>query len=224
MDEAAWLACTDPHRLLDEATRCVSHRKLILFACSCARRAWDLVQDAGDLGALDALEGIAEPGGGEPGPWVRAIVSVTRALAGAARRFAETPVVRYDPHPVFATAVSDVAVASRIARCASRVRTGRPLKALRREERRVQRILLRDVAGNPFRTPRLDDGWRKGNEGMAEKLAAGAYESRSFGNMRILADALEEAGFTDQDILGHLRKHGPHTRGCWVVDLVLGRK
>jgi hypothetical protein len=40
----------------------------------------------------------------------------------------------------------------------------------------------------------------------------------------ILADALEEAGCTDAAILSHLRGPGPHVRGCWVVDLLLGKE
>ncbi len=42
--------------------------------------------------------------------------------------------------------------------------------------------------------------------------------------MPVLADALEDAGCADADILAHCRGHGPHVRGCWVVDLVLGKE
>jgi hypothetical protein len=50
------------------------------------------------------------------------------------------------------------------------------------------------------------------------------YESRDFGAMPILADALQDAGCEDAAILGHCRGAGPHVRGCWVVDLVLGKE
>jgi hypothetical protein len=50
------------------------------------------------------------------------------------------------------------------------------------------------------------------------------YESRDFGAMPILADALQDAGCTSDDILKHCRDaHATHVRGCWVVDLVLGK-
>ncbi|QDU20371.1 hypothetical protein ETAA1_23230 [Urbifossiella limnaea] len=49
------------------------------------------------------------------------------------------------------------------------------------------------------------------------------YESRDFAPMPVLADALEDAGCADNDILAHCRGDGPHVRGCWVVDLVLGK-
>jgi hypothetical protein len=54
---------------------------------------------------------------------------------------------------------------------------------------------------------------------MAQKM----YESRDFGDLAVLADALEEAGCQDQDVLSHFRSGGEHARGCWVVDLLLGR-
>jgi hypothetical protein len=50
------------------------------------------------------------------------------------------------------------------------------------------------------------------------------YESRDFSAMPILADALQDAGCEDESILAHCRGPGPHVRGCWVVDLVLGRE
>jgi hypothetical protein len=50
------------------------------------------------------------------------------------------------------------------------------------------------------------------------------YESRDFTAMPILADALQDAGCDNEQILGHCRGPGLHMRGCWVVDLVLGKQ
>jgi hypothetical protein len=58
---------------------------------------------------------------------------------------------------------------------------------------------------------------------QALALARTAYEERRFEDLPLLADALEEAGCTDEAILSHLRGPGPHVRGCWALDLVLGR-
>ena len=55
-------------------------------------------------------------------------------------------------------------------------------------------------------------------------LARQMYESLDFGAMPILADALQDAGCDSADILNHCRGPGPHVRGCWVVDLVLGKE
>jgi hypothetical protein len=85
-----------------------------------------------------------------------------------------------------------------------------------------QAELARDIFGNPFRSPALDPAWRVWNGGTVPMLARGIYEERAFDRLPILADALEEAGCTDGGILGHCRGPGPHVRGCWVVDLILG--
>jgi hypothetical protein len=57
-----------------------------------------------------------------------------------------------------------------------------------------------------------------------DRLASHIYDSRAFDRLPILADALEEAGCKDAEILAHCRGPGPHVRGCWVVDLVLGKE
>lgn len=79
---------------------------------------------------------------------------------------------------------------------------------------------FRDVAGNPFRPVTFDPHWRSET---AVSLASGIYTERAFDRMPILADALEEAGCDHADVLSHCRGDGPHTRGCWVVDLLLGK-
>ena len=82
--------------------------------------------------------------------------------------------------------------------------------------------LLRDVFGNPFRPVAFDAAWLTST---VTALARGMYDSRDFGAMPILADALQDAGCTSDDILGHCRDaHATHVRGCWVVDLVLGKE
>jgi hypothetical protein len=81
--------------------------------------------------------------------------------------------------------------------------------------------LLRDVFGNPFRPVALDPRWRTPT---AIALARAIYEGRAFDRLPILADALQEAGCEEADVLGHCRSDGPHVRGCWVADLVLGKE
>jgi hypothetical protein len=74
--------------------------------------------------------------------------------------------------------------------------------------------------GNPFRPVALNPEWLTPT---VTALARGMYDSRDFGAMPILADALQDAGCDSEDILSHCRSDGPHVRGCWVVDLVLGK-
>ncbi len=79
--------------------------------------------------------------------------------------------------------------------------------------------LLRDIFGNPFRPVVFDPAWRTDT---AVALARTMYDSREFGAMPILADALQDAGCEDEQVLNHCRDAtAPHVRGCWVVDLVL---
>ncbi len=80
---------------------------------------------------------------------------------------------------------------------------------------------LCDIVGNPFRSAPFSPDWRTTT---AVALAAQMYESREFGAMPILGDALQDAGCDSADVLEHCRGAGPHVRGCWVVDLVLGKE
>ena len=86
-----------------------------------------------------------------------------------------------------------------------------------------QCALLRCLFGNPFRPVSLDPAWLGWNAGTVVKLAQAIYDDRRFGELPVLADALEDAGCTDAAILAHCRGPGEHVRGCWAVDLVLGR-
>jgi hypothetical protein len=91
--------------------------------------------------------------------------------------------------------------------------------------------LLRCVLGSPFRPlPPLDLTWLAWHGGAVKRLAEAAYEERELpsghldaGRLAVLADMLEESGCADAELLGHLRGPGPHVRGCWVVDLLLGK-
>jgi hypothetical protein len=99
-------------------------------------------------------------------------------------------------------------------------------------ESAVQCELLRDLFGNPFRpAPEIRQDWFRWNDGAVATLTASAYEHRTLpagslesGRLAVLADALEDAGCTDAELLGHLRGPGLHVRGCWALDLVLSRE
>jgi hypothetical protein len=77
------------------------------------------------------------------------------------------------------------------------------------------------VVGNPFRTVAFDPSWRTS---AVVGLARATYDDRAFDQLPILADALQEAGCEDAEVLGHCRSSGWHVRGCWVVDLLLGKE
>jgi hypothetical protein len=91
------------------------------------------------------------------------------------------------------------------------------------EEGREQARLLREIIGNPFHPVAIDSTWTQANERAAVRIAREIDDEEAFHQTPILADALEDAGCTDEVILSHLRGPGPHAPGCWVVDLILGK-
>jgi len=92
---------------------------------------------------------------------------------------------------------------------------------LRDEHLRLQAAVFRDIVGNPFRPVAFDPRWRTAD---TVGLARAVYEDRSFARLPLLADALMDAGCDDDRVLDHCRSRGPHARGCWAVDLVLGKE
>lgn len=97
-------------------------------------------------------------------------------------------------------------------------------------ESQAQCQLIRDIMGNPFRFATINPACLTWNDAAVVRLAQVAYDERQLpegtldnSRLAILADALEEAGCTDAEILDHFRSPGPHVRGCWAVDLCLGK-
>ncbi|AMV28725.1 hypothetical protein VT84_30245 [Gemmata sp. SH-PL17] len=84
----------------------------------------------------------------------------------------------------------------------------------------VGAIVLRDIFGNPFRPVTVESSWLTST---VTALATGIYAEKAFDRLPILADALMDAGCANDDLLNHLRSDGPHVRGCWALDLVLGK-
>ena len=81
--------------------------------------------------------------------------------------------------------------------------------------------MIHEVVGNPFRPVQVDPAWLTSDVVL---LATGIYDDRAFDRMPILADALQDAGCDNDDILNHLRDpNATHVRGCWALDLILGK-
>lgn len=87
----------------------------------------------------------------------------------------------------------------------------------------AQADLVRCVLGVPHARIRLDPTWRDANDAAALRVAEAIDRDRRFDDLPILADALDDAG-ADDALVAHCRAPGPHARGCWPVDLVLGRR
>jgi hypothetical protein len=205
MTEAEWLAWADPMPMLEFRGTRQSHRKRRLFVVACCRRIAHLMTDTGHR-AVTAGEDFADGKINQHqlhDAW-RAVgfpKAENRGYAAAAARAASV------------SPGNDLAAhgaASAVYACAR--------KAL---ERAAQAVLLRDIFGNPFRPVVVDPNWLTST---VVALAKGIYEERAFDRMPILADALQDAGCDNDDILNHCRDaKQTHVRGCWVVDLVLGK-
>jgi hypothetical protein len=118
-------------------------------------------------------------------------------------------------------------VAHDIVESASQCFEGAEIEAAAHAEEVIQSRLVRDIFGNPFRPMSLNPSWQTPN---VVSLAQAAYDNRILpagtldpDRLGILADALEDAGCTDPVILDHLRGPGPHVRGCFVIDALLGK-
>jgi hypothetical protein len=210
MTEAEWVACEDPGLLLKQLKGQVSDRKLRLFAVACCRAVWRQLGESGRRavevaeGFCDGILGVAEL------EQIRdeAHRAMPPAFQDRAGWFHWAAAMTVD-EPAFFVAFQ---VDSQLDGCA----IPETAQMVRTEG------FLRDIFGNPFRPVAFAPQWRTA---AAVALASQMYESREFANMPILADALEDAGCDNDDIIAHCRDpKATHVRGCWVVDLVLGKE
>jgi hypothetical protein len=202
-----------------------SYRKRMLVACACARRIlWVLGDDARGLRLLEACEAYVDASAkGEAKAW-KAVVAARKEVH-ARKRECEREALRYKfeldgLHTVLAASVLGTTFAGDVFNFAANAANA-PRRGSSDAEVRAQMAIFRDVFKNPFHTVDFSNEWRTAT---AVSLARQMYESRDFSALPILADALQDAGCEDETILGHCRGAGTHVRGCWVVDLVLGKE
>jgi hypothetical protein len=203
----------------------VSDRKAQLFAAACCRRVWHLMTDPRHRAAVVAAEHFADGVLTEAmfESALRPVVALWRVIPDATRvewevRHYMTGATRHLGYKRCAAYA-----ASYVGRGAARTagtRESAGWVAARDAEGLAQLALVQDLVG-PASRPAADPSWLTS---IVLALAGQMYELRDFSVMPILADALEEAGCDDVDVLGHCRSSGPHVRGCWVVDLVLGKE
>ena len=221
MTGAEWLACDDPKVLWARCEPQATERKKALFRVACCRSAVAATNQTEQYEfEVSVLEGYAD--GHLDHDVVHRVFTRLSWPAREAQRAGPTP---GDPPARFveevmiaATAPGDQATESALAFAQWTLEAvGLGVASARRPFV----ALVRDIFGNPFRPITPDPRWRTS---AALSLAATMYESRDFAPMPVLADALEEAGCDDAAVLAHCRDpQAPHVRGCWVVDLVLGK-
>jgi hypothetical protein len=222
MTESEWLGGDDPGFLLDYLEGKVSDRKLWLFAVGCCRRMWHLLTDERSRNAVNITEQYAEG---------RASANALQAaleLAGCVDEENETG----EPTPAAVAWLIARPPAFDAAYACGHISVLMDRESMKRQpdwwatheregevEAKHQANLLRCIMGNPFRS--ISD--RPGR--FAPKviaLAEAIYEERTFERLPALGHALEDAGCDNADIFAHCGGTGPHDRGCWVLDAVLG--
>ncbi len=226
MTEAEWLTGQHPEAMLAVLGLDVSTRKLRYFLVACARRVLPAHADVEMIEALAIAELYAD-GLARRQDLKRSREALTKTQSARARRWSSL----YSDHirsvPAWHANREQIArAAGAVTRCCAwsstrRVFGGSVSMTYPDAELAAQAVLLRDIFGNPFRPVALDPDWLTSDVLL---LAGGIYEERAFDRMPILADALQDAGCTNEDVLTHCRgANPPHVRGCWVVDLLLGK-
>jgi hypothetical protein len=232
MTEAEWFECREPQKMLDwlQSSGRASDRRLRLFAVACCRRLWHILKRRKSREAVEIAEQYAE---GKVGDKELAVGRKKASNAvGALNRSAwlyEAAILDLARavDSVCCQPAADVAHAVAKQTADSYGPTGARVR-----ERAAQAEILRCTIPNPFQAPAaLSPGWLAWGGGTVKRLAEAAYEERQLpsgtldgARLAVLADALEEADCSQPDLLDHLRGPGPHVRGCWPVDLLLGKQ
>ena len=229
MTAVKWLSCTDPEKMLESLLGKASERKMRLFAVACCRRIWHLLTDEASREALQVAEAYADrllSVEERQNTWdaafqvlVRSFQSLTRDSASRGRSLTADDFAAWAASRALHRSWANVSIYTW-----QQVRDAVSLTAgavAAQTEANEMASLLRCIFGNSFRPVAVDPAWVTAN---VVALAQTVYDNRSIELMPILADALEDAGCDNADILNHCRQPGEHVRGCWVVDLVLRKE
>jgi hypothetical protein len=219
MIESEWQSCDDPRLMLEFLRGKASERKLRLFAVACYRR----VPGFAALPEVAVAERLAE-GLVTEEELAEARAESARGDEQSVGQFSYVP----PPESILLALGAGLAVTASPAADAAKAVSGKAAAFVGGGELLGQAGLLREIIGNAFRPASINPDWLTPT---VTGLAAAAYEERDLpsghldaGRLGVLADALEDAGCDDTEILDHCRGQGPHVRGCWVVDLLLGKE
>jgi hypothetical protein len=217
MTETEWLTSVETHILVAFLGCKASDRKMRLFACGVCRQLASYVETEEYIRAIEAGEEFADTG-------------KTKA---AMRRGRQVLRSRRLSLLEMTSGMSDELIAIYLAEASLSENKIRyfinRLSALYLMHENSGYIhhravtasgIVREVFGNPFRSVSIDPSWLTST---VLTLAQGIYADRIFDRLPALADALQDAGCKNEDILNHCRQPGVHVWGCWAVDLLLGK-
>ena len=219
MTEQEWSQATDPQAMLEFLRGKTSERKLRLFACSVCRQLASFVGTREYIRGIEAAEAYAD-GGRMKAAMKRCRQALNERMVSLVDTSGHGQSDEWN-----ALFLGHVAICEKDYRsfptCLSYLQSGLGGDSVKKAIS-VSYLNVRDIFGNPFRPITIDPAWLTWHGGLLVSMSQQMYASRDFRDMPVLADALEEAGCQDQDILAHCRSGGEHVRGCWVVDLILG--
>jgi hypothetical protein len=237
MNQLEWETTSDPFAMVRFVAREAGARKLRLLACACCRHTWNQFVTPLTIRIVTAAEACADCEISDA-RLVRVHQTAER-VAQEERDRAQRDgfgYLSYTAEAVAHATYSDAAAAAEFALRASalaaidapthgpvlyRARSARDMPRECQDELAAQADLARDIFGNPFQSSEIQFEWLTST---VVALARGIYANRAFDRMPILADALQDAGCDDDAILSHCREPREHARGCWVVDLLLGKQ
>ncbi len=224
MNEFEWLVSADASTMLRHLgrDRDLDERKLRLLACAWAGTLWRSMADERSRQAVAVAERFAD-GLADRSEMLRAFNDAREAWEDAEGRWRGKGVRkgRFIPGARKAVAAARAAKDAAdlwwdVGATANLPWLGSPAS------HNVRCVLLREIFGNPFRPARADSAWLTWKGGTVPAMARLIYDDYRFDEMPVLADALQDAGCDNEDVLAHCRGGG-HVRGCWVLDLLLGK-
>jgi hypothetical protein len=238
MPEREWLNCTDPQAMLhlilgglwlkpplkwlNRRRAATTQRRLRLFLCACCRLMWEWMPPRSRT-AVEVAEGYAY------GLRTKQELRFARRDASAEATYDRSwwgqirETLAYgdwadleDPNLQLAVLAASEGLGVNVMEAIQHAYGLHP----ERDQRCSQ--LLRDLF-NPFHSGSINPAWLTWSGGTTAALVRTIFEECRWDDLPVLADALEEAGCADESILSHCRGSGPHVRGCWVLDLLLGK-
>lgn len=234
MSEPEWLASNDPGRMLFFAAKLVGERKVRLFTGACCRLVWEHMVDPRSRAAVEFVEERVD----RPlhrrkgrGKLLQDAVQAYDDLAAYQRAHEHLPGDSERERAICAALAAENCIRGKPTQCGATqviAYTGGALVSHDEnsveepvDAQKIMSELLREIVRFPLSPITIDPRWRTSD---VVGLARAIYDDRAFERIPILADALMDAGCENEEIIGHCRGEGPHVRGCWVVDLILGKQ
>jgi hypothetical protein len=240
MTDREWDTCSDSAEMLLALPKAGFARKYRLYSCACARRVWHLLQDDAPRKAIESAEAFADNLQDR-----KALIKArsrarrladrlereaqwTRAYAAHAAHHAAGTVVGGENWPAEASNCAlwsskcAVYAAASEAKCGDQsLEDNQRYARAEAAERLAQAQLLRDIFGNPFRSPPPMHPFLSTPSILL--LAQSIYDNNRFEMLPALTELLVVSGCDNNELLLHFRGSGPHVRGCWALDSVLGK-